>query len=230
MEAVVYNQSGKESGKVTLPEAVFGVKWNGDLVHQVVVSMQANARPHVAKVKDRSEVAGGGRKPWRQKGTGRARHGSNRSPIWVGGGVTHGPNPDKVYARKINKKMRSKALFIVLSRKFKDGEVLFVKDVSVVSGKTKDAKTMLQTFSGIKGFEKLIEKKNNAALVTIPERDEATERGLRNFPNISVLEARNLNPVEVLSSKYLVISNPESSIETIVGRVSKQKVVKAVKK
>ncbi|MCL5782115.1 MAG: 50S ribosomal protein L4, partial [Patescibacteria group bacterium] len=125
MEATIYNQSGKTSGKITLPEEVFGLSWNADLVHEVVRLMNSNARPNVAHAKTRGEVRGGGKKPWRQKGTGRARHGSTRSPIWVGGGVAHGPRNEKNYSRKINKQAKRKALFTILSKKFKDGEIMF---------------------------------------------------------------------------------------------------------
>ena len=118
MNAKVYNQSGKEAGEIKLPEAVFGLPWNVSaerLVHQVTVSMMGNQRIPIAHTKTRGEVSGSGIKPWRQKGTGRARHGSRRSPIWVGGGVSGGPRNDKNFSRKINKKMKTKALFTVLS-------------------------------------------------------------------------------------------------------------------
>ena len=222
MQATVYNQEGKEAGTVQLPEKVFGAKWNSDLVHQVVVSMQANARTHYAHVKMRGQVAGGGKKPWQQKGTGRARHGSIRSPLWSGGGVTHGPNPDQVFGRKINKKMRTNALYSVLSRKFKDGEVLFLTSLSVSSGKTKDAKQVLAAVAGIKGFERLLTKPKNAALLSVLKKDEKTSRSIRNLSNIFLEEAKNLNPVSILGHKYIIISDPEASLKILAGRVSKK--------
>src|SRR5476651_911859 len=139
MEAKIYNQKGVASGNITLPEKVFAAKWRSDLVHQVVQSMRSNKRAGTADTKDRGEVRGGGRKPWKQKGTGRARHGSTRSPIWVGGGVTHGPLAEKNYKRKVSKKMRAQALFSVLSKKLKDKEIIFVESLSLSEIKTKSA-------------------------------------------------------------------------------------------
>src|SRR5882762_3877572 len=137
MEAKFYNQKGAEAGTIELPEKVFAAKWRSDLVHQVVESMRSNKRAGTADTKDRGEVRGGGRKPWKQKGTGRARHGSTRSPIWVGGGVTHGPLAEKNYKRKISKKMRAQALFSVLSKKLKDGEIIFIDTLATSAIKTK---------------------------------------------------------------------------------------------
>src|SRR5574343_556524 len=145
METKIYNQNGQESGKIYLPESIFGLTWNADLVHQVVVSMMSSARHSIANTKTRGEVSGGGKKPWQQKGTGRARHGSTRSPIWVGGGIAHGPRSDKNYDRKINKKAKSKALFTILSKKFNDGEILFVDGINFSAQKAKDAKNTLMS-------------------------------------------------------------------------------------
>ncbi len=155
METTLYNQKGASAGKLTLPTSVFGVKWNADLVHQVAVAMMANKRSGTAHTKDRSEVSGGGKKPWAQKGTGRARHGSSRSPIWVGGGVTFGPRAEKDYSQKINKKMRTKALFTVLSKKMADGKVLFVDTLSLSEMKTKSAAVVVADLAKVSGFERI---------------------------------------------------------------------------
>src|ERR1035437_7631919 len=126
LDAKIYDQKGAVAGSIVLPAKVFAAKWRSDLVHQVVEGMRSNKRSGTADTKGRGEVRGGGKKPWKQKGTGRARHGSTRSPIWVGGGVTHGPLAEKNYKRKVSKKMRAQALFSVLSKKLKDNEILFV--------------------------------------------------------------------------------------------------------
>lgn len=212
MEAKVYNVQGKEAGKVSLPAEVFGLPWNADLVHQVVVSMQANARPNVAHTKGRGEVRGGGKKPWQQKGTGRARHGSSRSPIWKGGGVTHGPRSEKNYEVKINRSMKQKALLVVLSQKLRDGEIIFIDSLQMAVPKAAEGRAMLsalnKTFSGLM-------KRKNAAVVVLPARDVPTQKSFGNFGNIAVEELRNLNPLSVLSHKYIVIANPGASVELL---------------
>jgi large subunit ribosomal protein L4 len=220
MDAKVFSQEGKETGTVTLPEAVFGVAWNADLVHEVVIGMQANARESTAHTKDRSEVRGGGKKPWKQKGTGRARHGSRRSPIWVGGGVAHGPRSEKDYSVKINKKVRAKALACVLSKKFVDQEVLFVDTLAFTDPKTKDAKAIVAALA--KGADKatLATKRKNAAVVVLGARNLAVEKSFRNFGNIEVVQAKDVNPVDLLTYKFVVVADAPSSLEILEKRIA----------
>lgn len=202
MEAKVYNQTEGEIGTVELPEAVFGLKWNADLVHQVVTSQMANQRPKVAHAKGRGEVRGGGKKPWRQKGTGRARHGSIRSPIWKGGGVTHGPTKEENFKKKINRKMAQKALYTVLSAKARDGEIIVMEDLKLSEPKTKLAAKIFENLSRAKEFKNL--KKGNGVLVALPEKENLVRRTLRNIPYLGVEEARNLNAYGVLQYKYVM--------------------------
>jgi large subunit ribosomal protein L4 len=221
MKATVYTTQGKEKGKIDLPKGIFDLKWNGDLVHQVLVSMESSARANTAHTKDRSEVRGGGKKPWRQKGTGRARHGSRRSPIWVGGGVTFGPRNDRNYTKKVNKKMKAKALFTILSKKYEDGEILFVDDIKFKEPKTKEARKVIESLSTIKGFENLRTKRHNKAVVAIDSNDLATKKSFSNFSNVYTDETRNINPVKLLKYKYLIIENPEKSLESLTNKLNK---------
>ena len=214
MDANVYSQAGKKSGSVNLPKELFGLPWNSDLVHQVSVSLASNKRKPIAHTKTRGEVRGGGKKPWQQKGTGRARHGSTRSPIWVGGGVTHGPRNDKNYERKVSKSMRAKALYVILSRKFKDGELLFVDSVANKEPKTRLAVATMSALAGVKGYERLNSKKN-AAVIALAEKNKETERSFKNISNVEVLEARNLNPLAILSKKFVIIENPEVALKNL---------------
>ena len=224
METKIYNTQGKEVKTITLPEKVFGVPWNADLVHQVVIGMSANARAGkgLAHTKDRGEVRGGGKKPWKQKGTGQARHGSRRSPIWVGGGITHGPRSDKDYSQTIPRKMRVKALYTALSQKLRDGEILFVDSLGLTEPKAKTAKILLTTFAAINGFEK-ISKKNNAALIAVPLKDLNVKKSFQNFSNTEVELVQNLNPVDVLTYKYLIIEDPDASLKVLESKVSSKK-------
>jgi large subunit ribosomal protein L4 len=211
MKTDIYNIKGEKVGTIDAPETLFGVPWNADLVHQVVVSMQANKRTSTAHTKDRGEVRGGGKKPWQQKGTGRARHGSSRSPIWKGGGVAHGPRSDKNYEKKINRQMKQKALLIALSRKMKDGHVIFVDKLELAAPKAKEAKHILSSLEHA-GF---VPKKNNAALISIPSAHKSTMKSFANFGHVSITETRNLNPLSVLTAKYVIIADPKSAFETL---------------
>ena len=217
-EAKIYNQKGTEAGKINLPAKVFAAKWRADLVHQVVEGMRSNKRAGTADTKDRGEVRGGGRKPWKQKGTGRARHGSTRSPIWVGGGVTHGPLAEKNYKRKISRKMRAQALFSVLSKKLKDNEILFVDSLSLTSIKTKDAVTVVKNLAKASGFKSLAGFKKPRVLTALFERNEKAEKSFRNLPQLEIVFLKNLNPLDVLSYQYLLIENPVESIKFLEAR------------
>lgn len=212
MQTQVYNQKGKSVGKFDLPESIFGLSWNGDLVHQVVTAMQANARVPVAHTKGRSDVRGGGRKPWRQKGTGRSRHGSTRSPIWRGGGITHGPINEKIYTQKINKKMRVKALYTMLSEKLRRGQILFVEELTMKKIKTADASSVLKDLSSIEGFEKIVGGKKPNTYITIPAKTDIIKKSFANIPTVEVDEIRNINPANLLNYRYIIISHPTESL------------------
>ncbi len=220
MNAKVYSKEGKETGSVTLSEAVFGVAWNPDLVYDVVTGIQANVREVTAHAKGRGDVRGGGKKPWKQKGTGRARHGSTRSPIWVGRGVSHGPKSEKIYAVKINKKARAKALASVLSKKLADAEVLFVDSLAMSEPKTAVAKATIAAIAKGSDNASLATKRKNAALVVLASRDAATEKSFRNFGNIEVVQAKDVNPLDLLTYKYVVVTEPQSSLGIIEKRLA----------
>jgi large subunit ribosomal protein L4 len=228
LEAPVYSQAGKEVGTIALPEAVFGAVWNADLVHEVVTSMQGNARAGTAHTKGRGDVRGGGKKPWKQKGTGRARHGSSRSPIWSGGGVSHGPRNDRDYSRKINKNVRAKALACVLSEKFAQGELTFVDTFTFTEPKAAGAKDVLKALSTIAGNSTLVTKRKNTALVVLTERDLNTELSFRNFGNIEVVQAKDVNPVDLLTYKYVIVAKPDAALAALSGRAALKTARKAV--
>lgn len=218
MDAKIYNQKGTEAGSIALPEKVFSAKWRADLVHQVVEGMKSNKRAGTADTKDRGEVRGGGKKPWKQKGTGRARHGSTRSPIWVGGGVTHGPLSDKNYKRKVSKKMRAQALFSVLSKKLKDKEIIFVDSLTMSDIKTKRAVDVMKNLAKASGMKTLASSKKPRVLTALFERDAKTEKSFRNIPALELVFLKNLNPMDVLNYKYLLIENPVESVKFLESR------------
>lgn len=203
MQTKLYNQVGEETGVVELPESVFGLPQNFDLVQQVRVGLLANKRKPVAHTKDRSEVRGGGRKPWRQKGTGRARHGSRRSPIWKGGGVTHGPRNEKNYFQKINSKMIKKALRTVLSAKLKNGRVSVVDDFSLDSANTGKFRSI---------FKKIITGDIRNTLLVLPSPDSNIIKSSRNL-GVGVENVANINFINLLKAREIIFT--ESAIKKI---------------
>jgi len=219
LDATIYNTKGESVGNIKLPEAIFGLSKNSDLVHQVVVSMMSNQRANTAHTKDRGEVSGTGKKPWKQKGTGRARHGDRKSPIWVGGGVAHGPKNTRNYKKKINKKMNAKALFTVLSEKMKDGRILFIDKLSLSEIKTKDANRSLVALSKVSGFERLSGSKKVVAHIATESKDDVVIKSFNNIPHVAVNEIRNLNVLDILNHRYLVIVNPTESIKTLEAKL-----------
>lgn len=198
MEVNLYNQKAENIGKVELPDSVFSVPANNDLLHQIVSSQMANKRQVLAHAKGRGEVKGGGKKPWRQKGTGKARHGSIRSPIWKGGGVTFGPTKEVNFKKKIGKKMARKALNIALSEKIRSGSITMVDGIQLNASKTKEVAGILKLFQENLG-------QTGSILIVTPSLNRDLYRAAKNIQRIGIIEAKNLNLLEVLSYKNLMI-------------------------
>ncbi len=196
----VYNLKNEVVGQTELPESFFGVSWKPSLVKQVVTAQLANRRSPWAHAKDRSEVRGGGKKPWRQKGTGRARHGSIRSPLWVGGGKAHGPRNERDYTQKVNVKMKRLALASVFSKKILDHEVRIVDTLALQAPKTK------MIAKDLSAMVKLSKKDKRVDALLIPEVGNANIfRAARNLPKVKVLSPESLNVYDVLNYKNVLI-------------------------
>lgn len=214
MKTDIISIENKKVGTIELPASVFGVSWNADLIKQVLTAQLANARRPWAHAKDRSEVRGGGRKPWRQKGTGRARHGSTRSPLWVGGGKAHGPTNKRDYSQKVNKKMKQKALFAVLSKKFADNEVMVVDELAAIGAKTKAAAVALHTMLSIP----VKTKKVDAAIIAATQ-DKTTTRAARNLVKTKIMHPQSLDLYELVNHKHVVID--KQAVGEIVAHYKK---------
>ncbi|NLG16510.1 MAG: 50S ribosomal protein L4 [Fibrobacter sp.] len=203
MKAKLYQQDGTVKGQIDLPEAVFGAEVNESLLHQVVTQYLANQRQGTAKTKTRAEVSGGGRKPWRQKGTGRARAGSNTSPVWVRGGKAHGPEPRDYYSL-IPKKMRRLALTSALSSRAKDEKVLVVESISCQEPKTKTIVDMLKALS-VSG------KKN---LLIIEKEGKNVFLSGRNIKDLEIRPVAEINAYDILSNENIIFGD-----ERLIGKV-----------
>ncbi len=206
IKAKVYNQSGQEIKDVTLDKSVFDVNIKPALVAEVAVAMLANQRKPYAHTKGRSDVRGGGRKPWKQKGTGRARHGSIRSPLWIGGGVTFGPSKEKNFTKKINKKVKINALRMVLTDRARQNNIIIFDDIKFNEIKTKAVADWLK-------IKPLVDKK---ILIVLNRYDKNIERSARNIPKVKVVPLSSLNLLELLEYPHLVLT--ESVLDNLVRK------------
>lgn len=208
MKAPYYNQAGERTKESVLPKELFGQEAKPELIHQVVVAQQANRRRLIASTKDRAEVSGGGRKPWRQKGTGRARHGSIRSPLWVGGGVTFGPNNQRNYKQKINRAMARKALLGVLNAKAQDSQVILIDDLKIEQPKTKLVAATVGQLP-LKG----------RALMVVGSGEKDVRKAGRNLAGLSIITADQLTALQAISYRFLVLS--QSGLAELKTKFSK---------
>ncbi len=197
----LYKQDGSENGTVELNDAIWAVEPNENVVFDAVVMQRASLRQGTHAVKNRSAVSGGGRKPWRQKGTGRARQGSIRSPQWRGGGIVFGPTP-RSYAYKLPKKVRRLAIKSVLSQKVLDGDLVVVDGLSFDAPKTK---AFLNVLDGI--------KVNDKALVVLEDGNDVAAKAARNLPNVKVVPAEGINVLDVVDYKKLILT--QSALQKI---------------
>ena len=207
----VYNQKAEGVGELELSSKIFGVKTNSDLIHQAIVTQMANEREVLAHVKTRAEVRGGGKKPWKQKGTGRARAGSSRSPLWIGGGVIFGPRKDRNFSKKLNKKMKQKALLMSISDKI-------ANDVVVVLDKFELAEIKTKAFNNIiSAVEKNVLKTNRRSMLLINDaKDDVVIRSGRNLKGLEIINIDNINILDVLKYKNLLLT--ESVIKKLEER------------
>ena len=190
----VYNMQGKKVSDVELNEAVFGIEPNETIVHSVLVNYLANQRQGTQSTKTRAEVSGGGRKPWRQKGTGRARQGSIRAPHWVGGGVALGPKP-RSYNYTVNKKEKRLAIKSMLSSKVLENKLVVVESLPLKEIKTKEMARILNNL-----------KVEGKAVILLPEKDEIVQKSARNIEGVKTLQVGTINVYDLLKHKNLVVT------------------------
>jgi len=210
----VYNQSATAVKDLELVDKIFGVKANNELLHQAVIAQMANARQVLAHTKGRAEVSGGGKKPWKQKGTGRARAGSSRSPIWIGGGVTFGPTKDRNFKKKINQKMKQKALFMALSDKFITNSLVIVDNLEFAEYKTKQFNTLLTAFE-----KTVLNTERRDILIVNEAKEEKAKYSSRNLQGVKVINLENINLVDLLNYKNLLVT--ENVVKVLTERYSK---------
>ena len=226
MKLPVYNLDGETTKELEVREAIFGVKVKPEVIHQVIVAQQANSRQVLAHTKDKSEVRGGGKKPWKQKGTGNARHGSIRSPLWKGGGVTFGPTKDRNFSKKVNKKQKQLALAMCLSDRVADGALAIFDKLELSEGKTKELSAWLKKIkdkiSGLKPGKKF--------LVVMDKNDKKMIRAAMNLGKVNTILADSLNCFDILKSDNLLFSTEAVKVVEQHYKKIKDKEIKEDKK
>jgi len=211
----VYNQSAEAIKDLDLSADIFGLKANADLLHQAVVAQQANERQVLAHTKDRSEVSGGGKKPWKQKGTGRARVGSSRNPVWIGGGVAFGPTKDRNFSKKLNKKMRQKAIMMCLSDKVAQDSFIIIDTLKMEEFKTKQFNAIL------KAFEKSVLPANRRQLLVVnSEKDEKARYSGRNLKGVTIINPENINIVDLMTCRQVLMT--EEGVKSLEKQYAKK--------
>jgi large subunit ribosomal protein L4 len=211
MKIKVYNQSAEFAHDLEISDKIFGVTTNQELLHQAVVAQMANERQVLADTKDRSEVRGGGKKPWKQKGTGRARVGSSRSPIWIGGGVTFGPTSDRNFSKKINKKMKQKAIFMALSDKAANNHLVILDALQMTEFKTKQFNEILLACE-----TKVLNTDRRNILIINESKDEKVRYSARNLKGVEIINLENINIVDLLKYKNLMLT--EAAVKVLEER------------
>lgn len=215
----IYNQNGEIVSELKLSDKVFAVKINEDLIHQAMVTQAANERQVLAHTKTKAEVRGGGKKPWKQKGTGRARAGSSRSPIWIGGGVTFGPRKDRNFSKKINKKMKQKAITMVFTDRLAENNLAVVDKIEMKEFSTKKFNDFVKKIENVFPNENKTKKSKRSILFVNDIKDEKVVLSSRNLVGFDIINLENINIIDLLKYKNLVIT--ESAIKNINDRYSK---------
>lgn len=229
MKIQVYNQNAEAVGEMEVSDSIFAVKPSLHLMAESVRAQANNARKGLANTKTRGEVSGGGKKPWKQKGTGRARAGSTRSPIWRHGGVTFGPTSDRNWSVKINKKAKTKALFMSLSDKARDGKFIIIEGINLETPKTKEFIKVMEA------FHSKLTVLGNKQMMVLPKKDDSLIRASRNLQEINTAFAASLNITDILKAdSMLVMKDSLKVIERTylkeAGKaVNEEKAVKEVK-
>ena len=204
----IHNQEGKKIEDLSVNDSVFGAAANNELLHQVFMVIAGNQRNPIAHTKDKSEVAGSGKKPFKQKGTGSARQGQKRNPVMRGGGVAFGPTNERNFKRDLNKKMKQKAVVIALSEKLRSGTLIAIDSLALAKSKTKDFDQILKNF-----------KLKGKVLVSFSDEEKKTSMISRNIKDVNNIETKDLNVMDLLNNKFVFLS--KSSIAFLEEKFAK---------